>query len=117
MDKSRIQIDRSGRMVLPKHLRQRLHLHGGDTLIAETHGEIIELRPARAGMRLEKIGGVLTLAGDSPLPGRDLVADSREQRLRAVAGLGVGTFKASRMSLCGEGSYSHEASPELSEFT
>jgi AbrB family looped-hinge helix DNA binding protein len=77
-----VQIDQAGRIVLPKRVRERFRLQGGDTLDLEVTGDAIQLRPARSPVRLEKINGVLVLATGAPLPlERDLVSESREQRL------------------------------------
>lgn len=82
MNETTIQIDQAGRIVLPKRLRDRFHLRGGDTLAVEVRGETIELRPARSASRLERINGVLVFKGEIPLQaGEDLVAQSREERI------------------------------------
>jgi AbrB family looped-hinge helix DNA binding protein len=75
-------MDGAGRLVLPKRLRERFRLRGGDSLVVAVRGDAIELRPARPGVRLQKVNGVLVLCGAKPLPGdRDLVDESREERL------------------------------------
>lgn len=81
-----VQIDRAGRVVLPKPLRERFRLQGGDTLTLEVKGEAIELRPQKAKVRLERINGVLVLVNDLSLPeGRDLVSESRDERIEEIA--------------------------------
>lgn len=77
-----IQIDQAGRVILPKRLRERFHLRGGDTLSIEVKGDAIELRPTKSRMRLEKVNGVLVLTGELPLiEGRDPVAESQNERI------------------------------------
>jgi len=85
-----VQMDPAGRVVLPKRVRERFRLRGGDTLALEVKGETIELRPQQAKARLERVNGVLVLVSEAPLPeGRDLVAESREERIDELAqGLG-----------------------------
>ncbi|MDH4118252.1 MAG: AbrB/MazE/SpoVT family DNA-binding domain-containing protein [Acidimicrobiia bacterium] len=39
-------IDRAGRVVIPKAIRDRLHLVGGEQLDIEEHDGVIEIRPA-----------------------------------------------------------------------
>jgi len=45
-----IVMDKVGRMVLPKEIRDRLHLVGGDFLEAEVRANEILLRPRRASV-------------------------------------------------------------------
>lgn len=40
-------IDKAGRVVIPKPLREELHLEPGDSLEMESAGEQITLRPVR----------------------------------------------------------------------
>jgi AbrB family looped-hinge helix DNA binding protein len=44
---SRLTIDRAGRVVIPKTLREELRLEPGDSLEMESIGERITLRPVR----------------------------------------------------------------------
>jgi AbrB family looped-hinge helix DNA binding protein len=81
-----VQMDSAGRVVLPKKVRERFRLAGGDSLALEIKGEAIQLRPQQTKTRLERVNGVLVLVSDTPLPeGSDLVAASREERLDQVA--------------------------------
>jgi AbrB family looped-hinge helix DNA binding protein len=81
MIRSTVQVDEAGRLVLPKPVRERFGLKRGDTLAIEVRGDAIELRPTRAGARLERINGVLVLTGEMTLTGADLVSASREERI------------------------------------
>jgi AbrB family looped-hinge helix DNA binding protein len=45
-------IDRLGRVVVPKPIRDKLGLQGGETLEIEERDGVIELRPAPTEMRL-----------------------------------------------------------------
>jgi AbrB family looped-hinge helix DNA binding protein len=79
-------MDQAGRVVLPKKLRERFRLQGGDTLVLEVKGDEILLRPQKTKVRLERVNGVLVLVGEMPLPeGRDLVSDSRDERIDQIA--------------------------------
>jgi AbrB family looped-hinge helix DNA binding protein len=80
-----VQIDQAGRIVLPKPLRDLFRLRRGDTLRVEVRGDVIELRPARKGSRLGRINGVLVLASETPLEKKDFVAESRDDRIDALA--------------------------------
>ena len=80
-----VLMDKAGRVVLPKKLRERFCLQGGDTLALEVKGDEIHLRPQNTKTRLERVNGVLVLVSELPLPeGRDLVSDSRDERIDQI---------------------------------
>jgi AbrB family looped-hinge helix DNA binding protein len=82
---TKVQIDPAGRVVLPKKIRERFRLHGGDTLMLEVKGDAIELRPKKPTAQLRQVNGVLVLASEMSLPAeRDLVAESREERIDEI---------------------------------
>ena len=64
----RLTIDRAGRVVIPKPLREELHLEAGDALELESAGEQITLRPVRGTGPLTKEHGVWVLHTGQPLP-------------------------------------------------
>lgn len=81
-----VQMDGAGRVVLPKRLRERFRLQGGDSLTLEVKGDAIELRPTRLRVRLKRVNRVLVLASETPLPeGRDFVAEARDERMDEIA--------------------------------
>lgn len=92
MSEKTVQIDQTGRLVLPKPVRDRFHLRGGDTLTIAVCGDTIELRPTSDTGRLKRVNGVLVFTGSGPLgSGEDFVAQSRDERIddllrRAKAG-------------------------------
>ncbi|MCE2902484.1 MAG: AbrB/MazE/SpoVT family DNA-binding domain-containing protein [Gemmatimonas sp.] len=53
-----VTIDKAGRIIVPKALRDALHLEAGDTLELEAEGEQMTLRPVRSGSALRKERGV-----------------------------------------------------------
>jgi AbrB family looped-hinge helix DNA binding protein len=53
-----LTIDKAGRVVIPKSLREELRLEPGDSLEMETAGEAITLRPVRGSGQLRKEHGV-----------------------------------------------------------
>ena len=65
--KDRLTIDKAGRIVLPKPLRDELRLEAGDTLEVESSGEEITLRPARGNTLLRKKQGVWVYRAGEPL--------------------------------------------------
>jgi AbrB family looped-hinge helix DNA binding protein len=63
----RLTIDKAGRVVIPKPLREELHLEPGDALDLETAGEQITLRPVRGTGPLVKEHGVWVYRVGHPL--------------------------------------------------
>jgi AbrB family looped-hinge helix DNA binding protein len=62
-----ITIDKAGRIVLPKPIRDELHLEPGDTLEVETSGDKITLRPSQPSGQLIKKHGMWVFHSDEPL--------------------------------------------------
>jgi len=80
-----VQMDQAGRVVLPKRLRERFRLQGGDLLTLEVKGDEIRLRLQKPKARLERVNGVLVLVSEMRFPeGRDLVSDSRNERIDEI---------------------------------
>jgi AbrB family looped-hinge helix DNA binding protein len=63
----RLTIDKAGRIVLPKPMRDELRLEAGDTLEVESSGEKITLRPLRGNAQLHKKHGVWVFQAGEPL--------------------------------------------------
>lgn len=85
MKETVVQIDNAGRVVLPKPLRDRFCLRGGDSLAIEVRGDAIELRPSHTGGKLRKVNGVLVFSASASLPSEvDLVAESRNERIESL---------------------------------
>src|SRR5271169_1080774 len=61
-------IDKAGRVVIPKPVREALRLEPGDALQMDTTGEHITLRPLRGTGPLEKEHGVWVFRTGAPLP-------------------------------------------------
>jgi len=59
MKDSLVRIDKSGRIVLPKRMREELAINPGDLLNASTEGGQITLRPNRAKAGFVKRGRAL----------------------------------------------------------
>lgn len=64
---TKIVLDKAGRVVIPKSLREELHLSPGDSLELESNGEQIKLRPLRAKSPIQKEDGVWVLRTGIPL--------------------------------------------------
>ena len=62
-----ITIDKAGRLVLPKPVRDELQLSPGDSLELHSSEDGILLRPARTGGRMKKDHGVWVFDSGKPL--------------------------------------------------
>jgi AbrB family looped-hinge helix DNA binding protein len=87
----RLTMDKAGRVVIPKPLREKLHLEPGDVLEMENTGEQITLRPVRGTGPLTKEHGVWVFHTGQPLPVSstdEMLQQIREER--DLANLGQG---------------------------
>ena len=78
-------LDNAGRILIPKMLRDELHLEPGDTLELESEGESVRLRPVRAATPLRKERGVWVFRSGKKLPAsvtEKALEEVREQRGR-----------------------------------
>jgi AbrB family looped-hinge helix DNA binding protein len=62
-----LTIDRAGRLVLPKPVREELQLSAGDSLELETLENEIVLRPVRGAGSMRKKQGVWVMSAGKPL--------------------------------------------------
>ena len=76
---TRLTLDKTGRVVLPKPLRDELELAAGDTLELESRGEQITLRPVHGAVPLQKERGIWVYR-----TGRPLTAAATDQTLRQI---------------------------------
>ena len=86
---TRLIIDKAGRVVIPKPLRDELHLEPGDALEMQSEGEQITLRPARGTGPLTKEHGVWVFHSGQPLPASatdEMLQQIREERDSANLG-------------------------------
>jgi AbrB family looped-hinge helix DNA binding protein len=60
----KVSLDRAGRVVLPKLLRDKMRLEPGDQLSIESEGERITLRPIRPEVPLKKEYGIWVYQGE-----------------------------------------------------
>jgi AbrB family looped-hinge helix DNA binding protein len=63
----RIVVDKAGRLVLPKPVRDELQLAPGDALELESSEEQIVLRPVRGTMPLRRKHGIWVFRSGEPL--------------------------------------------------
>ena len=84
-----LRVDKAGRVVLPKPLRDRMGLHEGSNLDVLETPEGIVLKPVEQRPAMLKKDGLWVHAGKMPA-GFDVVQsirDDRDDRIRKVAGL------------------------------
>jgi AbrB family looped-hinge helix DNA binding protein len=82
----KLKVDKSGRIVVPKALRQRWGFGPGSELEAVNQSDGILLRKTPEQSALRKINGVLVHMG-VPEPGLDwdrIVDDAREERIQQI---------------------------------
>ena len=87
-----VTLDKAGRVVIPKNLRDELHLEAGDTLELESQGERVMLRPLRTTSPLRKERGVWVFRSGKKLSAADTdkaLRDIRQQRDRHNRGDGL----------------------------
>lgn len=83
---TKLTLDKAGRVVLPKPLRDELELAAGDILELESRGEQITLRPVRGSAPLRKERGIWVYRTGQPLAAATTdrtLREIREQRDRA----------------------------------
>jgi len=84
-----VKIDKAGRIVLPKPVRERFRLRAGTSLELEEHPEGLVLRPVGRRPSLVQQQGVWVHLGKAP-QGFDwnrVLDDARDERIKDVAGL------------------------------
>ena len=84
-----LTIDKAGRVVLPKPVRDALQISPGDSLELESGDDHIVLRPARGKARIYKKQGVWVINTGKPIPANvveDTIRRVRRERERAILG-------------------------------
>ena len=85
----KVKIDRAGRIVLPKAVREKLSLAPGDALELEQSEDRVTLIPAREGVTLRKKHGFWVVHTGEPLSEetvRETLGRVRSERERRVHG-------------------------------
>jgi len=82
-------LDRAGRLVLPKPVRDELQLAAGDSLELDSSEGQIVLRPVRGTASLRKKRGIWVMSTGKPLSAEVVnrtIQNIRDERERAIAG-------------------------------
>lgn len=85
-----VEIDKAGRIVVPKKLRDALHLTPGTRLIVEQSGLSLVLEPDFPEPQLVMKDGMWVMTGGRRLANEsavELIDEQRERRMRFIAGL------------------------------
>ncbi len=64
---AKVKVDKAGRMVLPKEVRDELQLAPGDMLDLVSGGGLVTLRPTRRMGQMRKGRGVWVFSGGAPI--------------------------------------------------
>lgn len=80
-----ITVDKAGRIVIPKSVRERMRIAEGSRLVLELCGDRIELRSIADEARVERKGKLRVILGGEPFDAGEAIRDDREERLRQLA--------------------------------
>jgi AbrB family looped-hinge helix DNA binding protein len=84
-----VSIDRAGRLVLPKPVRQQLQLEPGESLELESFEDHIILRPVRGNSKAYKKQGIWVFQTGAPLKASvvdDTIRKVRKEREEQILG-------------------------------
>jgi len=88
LDGMNVKIDKSGRIILPKPVRDRFRLRQGSNLEIEERPEGVLLKPVEQRPSMVKKNGLWVHLGELP-EGYDwdrLIDDEREDRIKYISG-------------------------------
>ena len=76
-----VSLDRTGRIVLPKSVREQFNLHPGSQIEIKTKQDYLELKPVDATPALVSRERLLVHQGASQAPLAGAIEQSREERV------------------------------------
>jgi len=80
-----ISIDKAGRLVLPKAIRERMHLTENSKLRVKLVGDKIELTPEAARVEIDERDGLPVITGWDGYDAAEAVRESRDEHLDRLA--------------------------------
>jgi AbrB family looped-hinge helix DNA binding protein len=85
----KVTIDKAGRIVIPKPIRDRMGVDAGTHLEIEERAEGLLIRPTTHESAVVERNGLLVHTGKPPadFQWQDFLADEHDRRLREVSGL------------------------------
>jgi AbrB family looped-hinge helix DNA binding protein len=84
-----LTVDKAGRVVLPKPVRDQMQLRAGDSLEIESSEDRIVLRPRRGGAGLYKKQGIWVFSTGEPISAKatdDVLRQIRRERELSILG-------------------------------
>lgn len=104
-------LDKAGRIVLPKSLRDEFHLETGDTFEIKNSGEDITLRPVRGQAQLRKKHGIWVYRAGEPLSAATVENTIRQIRSeRDAQNVGPGKKRGCESAfICGKSNFPCQA--------
>lgn len=88
---AKLTLDKAGRVVIPKKLRDRLHMAPGDAFELESTDDKIVLKPVREEATMFKKDGMWVIKTGKPLTVEDVnavIESVREERHLQILGAG-----------------------------
>jgi AbrB family looped-hinge helix DNA binding protein len=85
-----LTVDKAGRVVLPKPLRDKMQLSAGDSLALESSGDQIVLRPVRGSATMRQKQGIWVFRTGQPISSASVdetIRELREERERGALGV------------------------------
>ena len=79
-----VKIDRFGRVLIPKKIRERLGIEAGQELELSVEGRRVTLEPREQGATLVRKGNVIVFEGKLPKGEVDWVQATRQERDRII---------------------------------
>ena len=80
-------LDKFGRIVIPKEIRDALGLRPGSSLQIEERNQEIRLKPIEGTPHIKNEHGWLVFSGDLQEDISDIIKASREKRIKHVSGM------------------------------
>lgn len=86
-----VTIDKAGRIVLPKKIRDQLRISAGDELELSVSDDAVSLRPKAVTPVLKRVNGWLVFSTGKPIEDPDwtikAIEKSRNDRMKQILGL------------------------------